>query len=67
MLKKMGGKWKQNFWTVGPYDAVAIVEAPDDETITSFLLTIGAQGNIRTTTLRAFDRNEMAAIFDKVG
>jgi uncharacterized protein with GYD domain len=65
-LRKLGGKMKTTLWTIGPYDAVSIVEAPDDETITAFCLAIGAEGNVRTTTLRAFDKAEMAAIFSKL-
>jgi len=65
-LRKLGGKMKTTLWTIGPYDAVSIVEAPDDETVTAFCLAIGAEGNVRTTTLRAFDKAEMAAIFSKL-
>ena len=65
-LKKLGGKLKTVLWTIGPYDLVAIVEAPDDETITAFCLATCGQGNVRTTTMRAFDRTEMAAIFEKI-
>lgn len=49
-------------WTVGQYDLVAISEFPDDETATKFLLNVGAQGNIRTQTMRAFDASEMSRI-----
>jgi uncharacterized protein with GYD domain len=65
-LKKLGGKMKTTFWTIGPYDAVSLVEAPDDETVTAFCLTVGAEGYVRTTTLRAFDKAEMANIFSKL-
>lgn len=65
-LRKLGGRMKTTLWTIGPYDAVSIVEAPDDETVTAFCLAIGAEGNVRTTTLRAFDKAEMAAIFSKL-
>jgi uncharacterized protein with GYD domain len=46
-------------WTVGAYDVVAVLEAPDDETAAAALLQLGALGNVRTTTLRAFDADEM--------
>jgi uncharacterized protein with GYD domain len=65
-LKKLGGRMKTTLWTIGPYDAVSIVEAPDDETVTAFCLAVGAEGNVRTTTLRAFDKAEMSAIFTKL-
>jgi uncharacterized protein with GYD domain len=61
----MGGRFKETYWTLGPYDVVAVIEAPDDETATAFALASGAQGNIRTTTMRAFDREEFQQIIDK--
>ncbi|MET7671852.1 GYD domain-containing protein, partial [Micromonospora luteifusca] len=54
-----------SLWTVGPYDLVAVVEAPDDETATAALLQLGGAGNVRTTTLRAFGREEMDRIVAK--
>jgi uncharacterized protein with GYD domain len=66
-LKGLGGRMKSTFWTIGPYDAVSIVEAPDDETVTAFALAMCGQGKVRTTTMRAFDRSEMAAIFKRLG
>lgn len=66
VLKKLGGKLKSIVWTVGPYDAVLMVEAPDDETVASFCLAAGLQGNVRTTTMRAFDRAEMSAVLERL-
>lgn len=60
-----GGSLKQIYWTLGPYDIVAISEAPDDESATAFALTLAAQGNVRTTTMRAFDADEMKGIIAK--
>ena len=65
-LKKLGGKLRSTFWTMGPYDAVAIVEAPDDETVTAFALAVGGQGNVRTVTMRAFEKAEMQKILDRL-
>ena len=47
------------YWTMGEYDLVSLVEAPDDETVSAVLLADAMKGNVRTTTLRAFDRSEM--------
>lgn len=54
-------------WTLGPYDLVGVVEAPDDETVTAALLKLTTGGNVRTTTLRAFTGDEFRALADKVG
>lgn len=60
-----GGSLKEIYWTIGPYDIVAVSEAPDDESATAFALSLGAQGNVRTTTMRAFDADEMRGIIAK--
>jgi uncharacterized protein with GYD domain len=61
----MGGTIKDIYWTIGPYDIVTVAEFPDDATGTAFLLALGSQGNVRTTTLRAFNRDEFAEILEK--
>ena len=60
-----GGALKEIYWTLGAYDIVAISEAPDDESATAFALALASQGNVRTTTMRAFDGEEMRAIIAK--
>lgn len=55
LLKKLGGEMKQVYLTMGAYDYVIVFELPSDEAAASFLLTIGGLGNVRTTTLKAFD------------
>ena len=57
----------QTYWTVGPYDVVGILEAPDDESATAFLLEVGTRGAVRSTTLRAYDREEMSGILERLG
>jgi uncharacterized protein with GYD domain len=64
-LSPAGIKFKDLYWTVGPYDLIATFEAPDEETLTAALLTLAAQGNLRTTTLRAFSAEEMRGIIAK--
>jgi uncharacterized protein with GYD domain len=67
LAEKHGARITQVYWTVGPYDIVCIVEAPDDESATSMLLELGTAGNLRTTTLRAYDREEMSGIIQRLG
>jgi uncharacterized protein with GYD domain len=64
--KKLGVNMTQVYWTLGPYDFVAIIEAPDDKTVTAFALAVGSAGNIRTQTMRAFNRDEIDAILGKL-
>jgi uncharacterized protein with GYD domain len=44
---------------------IGIVEAPDDESATAALLQLGALGNVRTRTMRAFSRDEIQGVIDK--
>jgi uncharacterized protein with GYD domain len=66
MAKKAKATIKEMYWTLGQYDLVAIVEGADDAAMTALGLSIGAQGNVRTQTLRAFDEAEIKAIIGKM-
>src|SRR5438034_11696520 len=63
--EKMGVKVTDAFWTMGAYDVVLLLDAPDDETLTAFALKLGARGNVKTQTMRAFRREEMESILAK--
>ena len=65
LARKFGVTIKNVQWTLGAYDAVAQLDAPDDQALTAFELAIAAQGNVRTQTLRAFSRDEMNAILQR--
>jgi uncharacterized protein with GYD domain len=67
LAEKHGAKIEQVYWTVGPYDLVTIVEAPDDESVTAMLLELRSGGNLRTTTLRAYDGDRMSGILRRLG
>ena len=67
LAQKYEARISQLYWTVGPFDVVAIAEAPDDESATAFALEIGSMGNVRTTTMRAYDREEMSGIIERLG
>jgi len=43
------------YWTTGSHDGVPVLNAPSDEVAASLLLALAAEGNVRTTMLRAFD------------
>jgi uncharacterized protein with GYD domain len=46
--EKMGMKVVEEFWTMGAYDAVVVFDAPDDETMSAFMLKIGSLGNVKS-------------------
>lgn len=60
--EKMGVKVREIYWTLGRYDVVGVIEAPDDEAVTRLMLSLGSLGNVRTETLRAFSAQEMERI-----
>ena len=51
-------KIKEFFALMGRYDSMFILDAPNDEAVARLSLTIGAEGNVRTETLRAFNEEE---------
>jgi uncharacterized protein with GYD domain len=67
LANKHGVSNEQIYWTVGPYDMVFVAQAPDAESVTAYLLEIGSIGNIRTTTLRGYNREEMDPNLERVG
>ncbi len=67
LAQKHGASIEQVYWTVGPYDLVSILQAPDEESATAMVLELGSAGNLRTLTLRAYDREEMSGIVQRLG
>jgi uncharacterized protein with GYD domain len=66
LAKASGATVKEIYWTLGQFDIVSTVEAPDDMVVTALGLTLGKSGNVRTQTLRAFTPTDMASILGKV-
>lgn len=58
LAQRCGCDLQAVFLTIGPYDLVLRVEAPDDEALARFALSMGARGNVRTTTLRVFSEED---------
>jgi uncharacterized protein with GYD domain len=67
LVEKHGGQVRQLLWTLGQYDLVVVTELPDDETAAAVVLQTVAAGNVRTTTLKAFDAEQMSAILQRSG
>jgi uncharacterized protein with GYD domain len=57
---------RESYWTLGAYDVVAVFEAPDDEIMTAFSLSVARLGNVKTQTLRAFSSKDMGTILGKM-
>ncbi|MFO1098251.1 MAG: GYD domain-containing protein [Xanthobacteraceae bacterium] len=52
------------FWTLGQYDVVVIVDAPDEMAMAALSMSAGTLGNARTQTLRAFSETEIKNVVD---
>ena len=66
MAKKHGMTVREIFWTQGRFDLVTIVEAPDELSAMALNLSLGALGNVRTKSLRAFSMEDMTKIVGKM-
>jgi uncharacterized protein with GYD domain len=66
MAQKAGVTVKEVYWTLGAHDLVTVLEAPDDIAVTTLGLSLGALGNVRTQTLRAFSKEDMTTILRKM-
>ena len=58
LAKKLGVEIKVAYLAIGPYDLVIHVEAPSDEALATYLLSLASKGNVRTTTLKVFPEAE---------
>src|SRR5262249_15736525 len=66
MAKNLGVEIKTGYLAIGPYDLVIHAEAPTDEALATYLLSLGSKGNERTTTLKVFAEAEFDKILAKV-
>jgi uncharacterized protein with GYD domain len=64
--KKLGITVKDAYWTLGQYDIALVAEAPDEAAMTALGLSVGAQGNVRTQTMRAFTADEMGKLLGRM-
>lgn len=67
-MEKVGGKFVSDsflYLTLGKYDTVSIIEAPNDETIIPAILSTTSLGNVHCETLKAFTMDEAAKIIER--
>jgi uncharacterized protein with GYD domain len=65
-MEKVGAKMTGFYITMGEYDFVAISEAPNDEVAMQVALTIGMQGNVRTTTMKAWPVEDASKVLARL-
>jgi uncharacterized protein with GYD domain len=62
VAEKMECKVLNTVYTMGPHDIVTIFEAPNDRVASALVLSVGSLGNVRTVTMPAYTKDEMASI-----
>lgn len=62
----LGGKVLHTYLTLGRYDLVSVIEAPDDETAARIALATGQQGYVSTETMRAFPEAEYDRLIESL-
>lgn len=62
LAESAGCKFGDFYMTMGGYDMVAHLDAPDDATVARFVLNLAGGGNVRTHTLKAFGEDEYRKI-----
>lgn len=65
-MEKAGGKLVGAYYTMGKYDGVIILEAPNDEVVMKTTLATASLGNIRTKTLKALPYEEGSKIMENL-
>jgi uncharacterized protein with GYD domain len=58
-MEAMGSKLLAFYVVMGEWDYVAISEGPSDEVALTFLFGLGSEGNVRTTTMKAFEMEQV--------
>lgn len=64
--ESFGCEIEHAWWTQGSHDMVTIVQAPDEEAMVAYTLAVARLGNLRTTTLRAWNGDEMREILSRL-
>ena len=65
-FKQAGMEIKETYLTMGRYDLVCVIDAPDDETFAKGMLSLGLQGNVSTESLKAFTEDQFRKIVDSI-
>ena len=65
LAREFNATMKDIYWTLGEYDLCVTFESSDETAITALCLVIGAQGNVRTQVMRAFNADEMRNVLSR--
>src|SRR3954453_7179643 len=65
LARKVGVEIKEVYLTSGDNDLVIIVDTPNGDNVAEFALALGALGNVRTRTARAWPQSEFQKLISK--
>ena len=60
-VEQMGGRVVSQYATLGEYDFVTIIEAPDEQTMAKISVELGSRGTMTSRTLTALDAADLSA------
>jgi uncharacterized protein with GYD domain len=60
-VEQLGVTVKDQFATLGQYDFVTIIEAPDDKTMAKVSVELGSRGTMSSQTLPAIPAGDLAS------
>jgi uncharacterized protein with GYD domain len=60
-VEQIGAKVISQYATLGPYDFVTIVEAPDEKTMAKVSVELGSRGTMSSQTMAAMSSDELAS------
>ena len=63
-IEKLGARVVHQWATLGPFDFVNVVEAPDAQTIARVSVALGARGSAKLQTLTALTIDEFLGALD---
>jgi uncharacterized protein with GYD domain len=60
-VEQMGGKVITQYATLGDYDFVTVIEAPDERTMAKISVELGSRGTMTSRTLTAMPASDLSA------
>jgi len=64
-VEAMGAKVLAQYATLGPYDFINILEAPNNEVVSKVSMALGSRGTLQPMTLAAMDIDDFIGSFKK--
>ncbi len=66
-LERKGAKVRAQYAVLGPYDFVTVIEAPDNETVSSISIEMGARGSVNIMTMPAIPLDSFISRLEQRG